>query len=57
VSEHPRHISIRFSDYEYLAYISPIKRADERARTADLLITSDNSRVAEVCTGLQFPHI
>jgi spore photoproduct lyase len=33
------------------------ERADERTRTADLLITSDNSRVAGVCTGLQIPHI
>jgi hypothetical protein len=32
------------------------KRADERTRTADLLITSDRSRVAGVCTGLQIPH-
>jgi hypothetical protein len=33
------------------------KRADERTRTAFLLITSDNSRVAGGCTGLQGPHI
>ncbi len=33
------------------------KRADERTRTADLLITSDNSCVAGVCTSLQIPHI
>jgi len=32
-------------------------RADERTRTADLLITSDRSGVAGVCTGLQIPHI
>ena len=32
------------------------KRADERTRTADLLITSDPSRVAGGCTGLQIPH-
>ena len=32
-------------------------RADERTRTADLLITSDNSGVAGVCTRLQIPHI
>jgi hypothetical protein len=31
--------------------------ADERTRTAFLLITSDNSGVAGVCTGLQIPHI
>src|SRR5215208_1264951 len=34
-----------------------MKRADERTRTADLLITSDNSCVAGVCTRLQIPHI
>ena len=32
-------------------------RADERTRTADLLITSDQSRVAEACPGLHIPHI
>jgi hypothetical protein len=31
---------------KYLAYLSRFKRADERTRTADLLITSDNWRVA-----------
>jgi hypothetical protein len=31
--------------------------ADERTRTADLLITSDRSGVAGVCRGLQIPHI
>jgi hypothetical protein len=34
-----------------------LTRADERTRTAFLLITSDNSCVAGVCTGLQMPHI
>jgi hypothetical protein len=33
------------------------KSANERTRTAFLLITSDDSRVAGVCTGLQTPHI
>jgi hypothetical protein len=33
------------------------KRADERTRTALLLITSDASGVAECCTGLQMPHV
>jgi hypothetical protein len=33
-----------------------IKRADERTRTADLLITSDRSGVAGACTRLQNPH-
>ena len=32
------------------------KRADERTRTADLLITSVRSGVAECCRGLHFPH-
>ena len=32
-------------------------RADERTRTADLLITSDHSGVAGGCRGLQIPHI
>jgi hypothetical protein len=32
------------------------KRADERTRTADLLITSDQSGVAGTCRGLQIPH-
>jgi hypothetical protein len=33
------------------------QRADERTRTADLLITSDASGVAGVCRRLQIPHI
>jgi hypothetical protein len=32
-------------------------RADERTRTALLLITSDHSGVAGVCRGLQMPHV
>jgi hypothetical protein len=32
-------------------------RADERTRTAGLLITSDRSGVAGGCPGLQIPHI
>jgi hypothetical protein len=32
------------------------RRADERTRTADLLITSVRSVVALRCTGLQIPH-
>jgi hypothetical protein len=32
-------------------------RADERTRAAFLLITSDKSGVAGVCTDLQIPHI
>jgi hypothetical protein len=34
----------------------PKKRADERTRTADLLITSARSLVAEHCTGVQKPQ-
>jgi hypothetical protein len=45
-----------FSEAEYSAYLSRIGRADERTRTADLLITSVRSGVAGVCTGLQIPH-
>jgi len=33
------------------------RRADERTRTAHLLITSDRSGVAGACSGLQMPHI
>jgi high-affinity Fe2+/Pb2+ permease len=32
-------------------------RADERTRTADLLITNDNPGVARHCTELQIPRI
>jgi hypothetical protein len=32
-------------------------RADERTRTADLLITSVRSVVAVRCTSLQNPHV
>jgi len=32
------------------------QRADERTRTADLLITSVRSVVAEGCRGLHIPH-
>jgi hypothetical protein len=45
-----------FAVPEYPAYLRQKQRADERTRTADLLITSDNSCVAGVCTRLQFPH-
>ena len=43
--------------FENPAYLSRIERADERTRTADLLITSDASGVAGVCMSLQIPHI
>ena len=45
-----------FSEAEYSAYLSRIGRADERTRTADLLITSVRSVVAGRCRGLQIPH-
>src|SRR5215217_3027458 len=41
----------------FLPDLQQKRRADERTRTADLLITSDPSGVAGVCTGLQIPHI
>jgi hypothetical protein len=45
-----------FDSSEYSAYLSRLKRTDERTRTADLLITSDRSRVAGVCRQLQNSH-
>ena len=36
---------------------SRFKRADERTRTADLLITSEPIRVAGACLGFQISHI
>jgi hypothetical protein len=41
---------------EYSAYLRRFGRADERTRTADLLITSDHSGIAGGCPGLQIPH-
>ena len=41
----------------YSLYLRRIERADERTRTADLLITSDPSGVAGGCTRLQYPYI
>ena len=40
----------------FLQDLQEKRRADERTRTADLLITSVRSVVAERCTGLQIPH-
>jgi hypothetical protein len=40
------------SCFEFSAYLYGTGRADERTRTAFLLITSDNSGVAGVCRGL-----
>jgi hypothetical protein len=41
----------------FLLLLQVKRRADERTRTADLLITSDRSCVTGVCSGLQMPHI
>jgi hypothetical protein len=41
----------------FLRDLQENQRADERTRTAFLLITSDNSGVAGVSSGLQIPHI
>src|SRR5215203_4471747 len=43
--------------FSFLLDLQENQRADERTRTADLLITSDRSGVAGVCRGLQIPHI
>ena len=40
----------------FLRVLQVKKRADERTRTADLLITSVRSVVAEGCSGVQIPH-
>jgi hypothetical protein len=40
----------------FLQYLQVKRRADERTRTADLLITSVRSVVAERCLGLQILH-
>jgi hypothetical protein len=40
----------------FLAYLRRLERADERSRTAFLLITSVRLCVAGTRTGLQIPH-
>jgi hypothetical protein len=57
LSECPRGGAEKINLTEYSAYLSRIVRADERTRTADLLITSDPSGVAEGCRVLQIPQI
>jgi hypothetical protein len=57
VSSAPNDESETSQNPEYSAYLRAKQRADERTRTADLLITSDHSDVAGVCRGLQMPHI
>jgi hypothetical protein len=42
--------------FYFLRDLQARKRADERTRTADLLITSVRSVVAEGCSRLQIPH-
>jgi len=56
VSESPRCDAEGINLADYSAYLSQLVRADERTRTADLLITSVRSVVAERCTALQIPH-
>jgi hypothetical protein len=46
----------RVGTLSFLWYLQVKRRADERTRTADLLITSVRSVVAEGCMGLQIPH-
>ena len=41
---------------EFSAHLSNLGRADERTRTADLLISSVRSDVSGRCTDLQIPH-
>jgi hypothetical protein len=41
---------------EYSAYLSGSERADERTRTADLIMASVRSEVAGRCTGLRISH-
>ena len=41
---------------EFSAYLSRLWRADERTRTAHLLITSARSDVSGHCRGLQIPY-
>jgi hypothetical protein len=57
VSEGAWLASTEIAAFTIYLQISGKDRADERTRTAFLLITSDNSGVAGDCTGLQFPHI
>jgi hypothetical protein len=40
----------------YSFYLSRLRRADERTRTTDLLITSDPSGIARVCRESQILH-
>ena len=52
----PRHGRRESRGFRFVGLVLA-KRADERTRTADLLITSDKSCVAGVCTSLQISHI
>jgi hypothetical protein len=42
--------------FAFYAFCRKKKKADERTRTADLLITSVRSGVSGRCRGLQIPH-
>ncbi len=46
----------RTEGFFFLQVLQVKRRADERTRTADLLITSDRSDVAEGCTALRILH-
>ena len=46
---------LRLFRLDVLVPVHGVQRADERTRTADLLITSVRSVVAERCTALQIP--
>ena len=47
---------VRPNDRRFSSKIYIGSRVDERTRTADLLIMSARSKVAERCTGLRIPH-
>src|SRR5215217_8466828 len=52
----PRNFQPRLLSYCLIDLSRKKQRADERTRTADLLITSVRSVVAGACTGLRIPH-
>src|SRR5215213_7386096 len=56
VSKEPRLTTKALLSSGYSAYLRRIERADERTRTAFLLITSVRSAVAGSCMSLQIPH-
>ena len=52
----PRTSTEARSRFEVSAYLRRIERADERTRTAGLLVTGARSVVAERCGGFRVPH-